>query len=150
MTSEALVRNARERISDTGGEGPRALLSVSAEQALTESRASYARRQAGRPLGPLDGITVGIKDLFDICGEVTTAGSRVLRGSHAASRDASAVARLKSSGMVIIGRNHMNEFANSAMGTNPHYPNRRPNSIQKEGSCASRNAPAPDQSSGWQ
>lgn len=125
MTSEALVRNALERISDAGGEGPRAFLSVSAVQALTEARSSDARRQAGRPLGPLDGIPVGIKDLFDICGEVTTAGSRVLKGTPAASRDARAVVRLRSSGMVIIGRTHMNEFAYSAMGTNPHYPTPR-------------------------
>jgi aspartyl-tRNA(Asn)/glutamyl-tRNA(Gln) amidotransferase subunit A len=120
-TSEALVRNTIERISDPGSEGSRAFLSVSAERALTEARASDARRQAGRALGPLDGIPVGIKDLFDVCGEVTTAGSDVLRGSHVASRDAGAVARLRSSGMVIIGRTHMNEFAYSAMGTNPHY-----------------------------
>ena len=58
--------------------------------------AADLRKKEGRPLGPLDGALVSIKALYDIAGEVTPAGSRALRGSLPAARDAKAVARLRS------------------------------------------------------
>ena len=70
---------------------------------------------------PLEGITVSIKDLFDVKGEVTGAGSTVLRTRPAAAEDCPAVARLREAGAVIFGRNNMVEFAYSGVGINPHF-----------------------------
>ncbi len=67
------------------------------------------------------GIPVSIKDLFDIRGQVTRAGSRALDDSAPAEVDASAVARLRRAGFVVIGRTNMTEFAYSGIGINPHY-----------------------------
>ena len=71
--------------------------------------------------GPLAGLPVSVKDLFDVAGEVTTAGSRVLQNQAPASQDAAAVARLKSAGGQLIGRTNMSEFAFSGVGINPHH-----------------------------
>jgi aspartyl-tRNA(Asn)/glutamyl-tRNA(Gln) amidotransferase subunit A len=87
---------------------------------------SHARRRAlsaGGAAGPraLEGITISIKDLFDVAGEVTTAGSTVLRSRAPATADAPAVARLRAAGAVLFGRTNMVEFAFSGVGINPHY-----------------------------
>ncbi|MBM0204687.1 hypothetical protein JNW90_17590 [Micromonospora sp. STR1s_5] len=79
-----------------------------------------ARRLAGISLGPLDGAIVSIKDLFDVAGEVTLAGSRALRNATPAGADAAIVRRLRQAGAVIIGRTNMVEFAFSGLGLNPH------------------------------
>src|SRR6185295_7596210 len=87
-----------------------------------EAEASDARLAAGRALGPLDGRVVSIKDLFDVAGEATRAGSAILRRGPAAAADASVVQRLRAAGAVIVGKTQMTEFAFSALGTNPHDP----------------------------
>jgi Asp-tRNA(Asn)/Glu-tRNA(Gln) amidotransferase A subunit family amidase len=71
--------------------------------------------------GPLGGLSVSVKDLFDVAGEVTTAGSRVLQTQPPAQHDAVAVARLKAAGAQIMGRTNMTEFAFSGVGVNPHH-----------------------------
>jgi aspartyl-tRNA(Asn)/glutamyl-tRNA(Gln) amidotransferase subunit A len=83
--------------------------------------AADARRRAGITLGPLDGAIVSIKDLFDVAGETTLAGSIALRDAPAADRDAIIVRRLRQAGAVIVGRTNMVEFAFSGLGLNPHY-----------------------------
>ncbi|TFZ01606.1 amidase [Ramlibacter rhizophilus] len=70
---------------------------------------------------PLGGLPVSVKDLFDIAGQPTPAGSQVLRDAPPAAQDAPAVARLKAAGGVVVGRTHMTEFAFSGVGTNPHF-----------------------------
>jgi aspartyl-tRNA(Asn)/glutamyl-tRNA(Gln) amidotransferase subunit A len=70
---------------------------------------------------PLGGLAISVKDLFDVQGQVTTAGSLALQGSAAATHDAPAVARLRAAGGSIVGRTHMVEFAFSGVGTNPHF-----------------------------
>jgi len=75
---------------------------------------------AGRDSGALAGLAVSIKDLFDIAGETTAAGSTILRDAPAAAADAPAVARLRHAGAALIGRTHMSEFAFSGVGINPH------------------------------
>jgi len=77
---------------------------------------------AGRDPGPLAGLAVSIKDLFDVAGETTTAGSTILRDATPAAEDAPAVARLRRAGAALIGRTHMSEFAFSGVGLNPHVP----------------------------
>jgi aspartyl-tRNA(Asn)/glutamyl-tRNA(Gln) amidotransferase subunit A len=94
---------------------------VTAGRALTEARAASRRIRAGRPLGPLDGVPVAWKDLFDLEGIVTTAGSVVLADEAPAARDAGAVERLKAAGLISVGRVNMTEFAFSGLGINPHY-----------------------------
>jgi aspartyl-tRNA(Asn)/glutamyl-tRNA(Gln) amidotransferase subunit A len=80
------------------------------------------RSRAGKSLGPLDGAIVSIKDLFDVAGEVTRAGSRVLaEEGKPAARDAPAVQRLRAAGAVIVAKTNMTEFAFSGVGANPHY-----------------------------
>ena len=71
--------------------------------------------------GPLAGITVSVKDLFDVAGQVTKAGSKVLQNAPAAVRDCPAVARLRAAGAALTGRTNMVEFAFSGVGINPHY-----------------------------
>lgn len=91
------------------------------ERALAEAEAAWRRLRAGRSLGLLDGIPVAWKDLFDIAGLPTTAGSRVLAKNEPAARDAAVVRALAGAGMVSVGRVNMSEFAFSGLGINPHY-----------------------------
>ena len=72
-------------------------------------------------VGPLAGIPVSVKDLFDVAGQVTKAGSKVLQNAPAATADCPAVARLRAAGAVLAGRTNMVEFAFSGVGVNPHY-----------------------------
>ncbi|SCY21220.1 amidase [Microvirga guangxiensis] len=83
--------------------------------------AADARRQAGVSLGPLDGSLISIKDLFDVAGEATVAGSVVLRDAAPAEQDAAIVRRLRQAGAVILGKTSMVEFAFSGLGLNPHF-----------------------------
>ncbi len=96
-------------------------LDVFADRARTEAKAARRRLKAGNPLSALDGVPIGWKDLFDIEGRVTTAGSVVLKSNPPAKMDAALVAAGKRAGMVAIGATSMNEFAYSGIGINPHY-----------------------------
>ncbi len=75
----------------------------------------------GGPLPPLAGLCVSVKDLFDVHGQVTTAGSIVLAGAAPAAADCPAVERLRRAGAALIGRTNMSEFAFSGVGINPHH-----------------------------
>jgi aspartyl-tRNA(Asn)/glutamyl-tRNA(Gln) amidotransferase subunit A len=120
-TSRALVETALERIGDPAGQGSTVFLEVDAEAARATADAYDRLRAAGTVLSPLAGIPVSVKDLFDVTGQVTRAGSRLLSGSPPASADAPVVARLRRAGAVILGRTNMTEFAFSGLGLNPHY-----------------------------
>lgn len=110
------------RIDDATGEGARACLTVYRDQALAAAQAADARAKAGITLGPLDGAIVSIKDLFDVAGEVTRAGSKVLADEgRPAERDAPIVQRLRAAGAVIVAKTNMSEFAFTGIGINPHY-----------------------------
>src|SRR5437762_11628372 len=120
-TSRALVEAALERIADPAGEGVRAFLKIYERDARAVADAQDQLRQSGYVASPLAGIPVSIKDLFDVAGEVTLAGSKELDDRPPATADAPIVARLKAAGAVIIGRTNMTEFAFSGVGINPHY-----------------------------
>ncbi|MDG4878989.1 amidase [Mesorhizobium sp. WSM4935] len=92
-----------------------------AAAARAAADASDARRKAGVSLGPFDGRIVSIKDLFDVAGEPTTAGSLIRAGAAPAARDAVIVQRLRQAGAVILGKTNMTEFAFTAIGDNLHY-----------------------------
>jgi aspartyl-tRNA(Asn)/glutamyl-tRNA(Gln) amidotransferase subunit A len=120
-TARALVEECLARIEDTAGEGARAFIRVDADQARVAADAFDKLRDAGAAPSPYAGIPVAIKDLADIKGQVTCAGSRALRDGPAATADAPAVARLRQAGFVLLGRTNMTEFAYSGLGINPHY-----------------------------
>jgi aspartyl-tRNA(Asn)/glutamyl-tRNA(Gln) amidotransferase subunit A len=113
---------ALARIDDPKGEGARACLTIYREQAAAAADAADARAKAGISLGPLDGTIVTIKDLFDVTGEVTRAGSRALADeAKPATADAPVVQRLRAAGAVIVAKTNMSEFAYSGVGANPHF-----------------------------
>lgn len=91
------------------------------KSARLEARAAEQRSKEGRLLGPLDGRIVSIKDLFDVCGEPTLAGSAIRKTAAPAHADAIIVQRLRAAGAIIVGKTHMTEFAFTAVGLNPHY-----------------------------
>lgn len=108
-------------IDAAGDEGRRIFTRVYTEAAREAAQAADARASRGISLGPLDGRIVSIKDLFDVAGEPTTAGSALLRNAPPALTDAPVVQRLRAGGAVIIGKTNMTEFAFSGIGLNPHY-----------------------------
>lgn len=111
---------ALSRIQSTDGEGGKAFTELFAESARREAEAADQRSATGRRLSPLDGRIVSIKDLFDVAGRVTGAGSAVLRQLPPAAEDAAVLRHSRAAGAVIIGKTQMTEFAFSALGTNPH------------------------------
>jgi aspartyl-tRNA(Asn)/glutamyl-tRNA(Gln) amidotransferase subunit A len=92
-----------------------------AERAAAEARVADAQLAAGSALPPLAGLPVSIKDLYDVAGEVTLAGSVLRRDAEPATRDAPAVGRLRAAGAAIVGKTNMSEFAFSGVGLNPHH-----------------------------
>jgi aspartyl-tRNA(Asn)/glutamyl-tRNA(Gln) amidotransferase subunit A len=119
--SRAVVEDCLARIAGPAGEGPRVFLKVHAEAARAAADYFDALRARGAAPSPFAGIPVSIKDLFDIAGDVTTAGSTALRDAPPATRDAPSVARLRAAGFIPIGRSNMTEFAFSGIGINPHF-----------------------------
>lgn len=95
-------------------------ISLTPERAMFEAEAAARRQAHGASLGPLDGVPIAWKDLFDIAGAVTTAGSRVL-AEKPATYDATAVRHATAAGMVCLGKTNLTELAYSGLGLNPHY-----------------------------
>jgi aspartyl-tRNA(Asn)/glutamyl-tRNA(Gln) amidotransferase subunit A len=120
-TALALAQAALARARDPAGEGARVFTRLDEARALAAARASDALRSAGIVRSPLEGLPVSVKDCFDIAGQVTTAGSAVLKDAAPAARNAPVVDRLIAAGAVIVGRTNMSEFAFSGLGINPHY-----------------------------
>ncbi len=120
-TSRKLTEEALARIEDPAGEGKRAFVKVWKQQALIAADASDALRKVGIFPGPLAGVPVSIKDLCDVRGETTLAGSKALDDAPPAKEDAPVVARLRAAGAIIVGSTNMSEFAFSGIGANPHY-----------------------------
>jgi aspartyl-tRNA(Asn)/glutamyl-tRNA(Gln) amidotransferase subunit A len=115
------LERALARIEDPSGEGSRTFLTVYADRAREAADASDRRARDGETIGQLDGAIVSIKDLFDVAGEPTRAGSTILADGPPAARDAPVVQRLRTAGAVIIGKTNMSEFAFTGVGANPHF-----------------------------
>jgi aspartyl-tRNA(Asn)/glutamyl-tRNA(Gln) amidotransferase subunit A len=132
VTSAQVTDECLRRIE---ADNPRlnAFILVMAEQARQRAREADAELAAGRDLGPLHGVPISVKDLFDIRGTATTAASRVREG-HVADRDAPSMAHLRQAGAVFVGKTNLHEFAfgttneDSAFGLvrNPLDPSRSP------------------------
>lgn len=120
-TSVALTEDALARAQASDGEGARVFTRLYGERALEAARASDALRQAGFTRSAVEGLPISIKDLFDVAGEVTLAGSVALDDAPPARANAPVVERLIAAGAVIVGRTNMTEFAFSGLGLNPHY-----------------------------
>jgi aspartyl-tRNA(Asn)/glutamyl-tRNA(Gln) amidotransferase subunit A len=121
ITARQLVEECLARIADPAGEGRRTFLKVYEREARATADAIDALRRAGRAAGPLAGIPVSIKDLFDVAGEPTPAGSKVLANAPPASANAPLIQRMLAAGFIPLGRTNMTEFAFSGLGINPHY-----------------------------
>lgn len=119
--SRDLIEESLAAIAAPEGEGRRAFLTVYAERARREADAVDAARGEGRPLPPFAGVPLGVKDLFDVAGEVTRAGSHVLDGEPPAKSDADAVAEIRRAGFIVVGKNNMTEFAYSGLGVNTAF-----------------------------
>lgn len=113
LTLECLSRAAQ-------GEGDKVFIELDPEGALAAAEASDLQREHGVHPSPYSGIPISVKDLFDVQGQFTRAGSKLL-DKTAASKDAPAIANLRRAGFVLIGRTNMTEFAFSGLGLNPHY-----------------------------
>ena len=98
----------------------RAFLATNADDLRSQARASTARYRDGRPLGPLDGVPIAVKDELDLAPFPTTAGTRFL-GRETARRDATAVARLRAAGALLVGKTAMHEAGMGVTGINPHH-----------------------------
>jgi aspartyl-tRNA(Asn)/glutamyl-tRNA(Gln) amidotransferase subunit A len=121
-SARQLVEECLAKIADPKGEGQRAFIHVDKEAALAAADAMDRLRKANAAPSRFAGIPLSIKDLFDIKGQVTRAGSRALEEEATpAEQDAPVVARLRREGFIVIGRTNMTEFAFSGIGINPHY-----------------------------
>jgi aspartyl-tRNA(Asn)/glutamyl-tRNA(Gln) amidotransferase subunit A len=120
-----LAETCLERIAALDGR-LHAFIAVTRDRALAEARAAETLLRGGHDLGPLHGVPYAVKDLYDVKGVATTAGTRLLAGNVAA-RDCTAVRRLAAAGMVLLGKTHTVQFAFSGIGINhdqgtPHNP----------------------------
>lgn len=120
-TSRELTDACLERISDPKGEGVRTFTKVYAEEARAAASAQDVLRRTGFAPSPIAGIPISIKDMLDVEGEVTLAGTKALDDAPPAARDSPVVQRLKSAGAVLVGRTNMAQFAFSIVGLNPHF-----------------------------
>jgi len=120
-TSRQLVEDCLARIADPAGEGARTFIKLDAEGARATADAMDTLRRAGRSPSPLAGIPFSVKDLADIAGQPTPAGSMVLADAPPAAENAPVVQRIVTAGFVVMGRTNMTEFAFSGLGINPHY-----------------------------
>ncbi len=121
VAARELVDRAMIAIEDPAGEGRRAFLRTDAAAARAVADGYDAIRRSGAALPPFAGIPIAVKDLFDVAGQVTAAGSVVLADRAPATADAPVVARARAAGFIPIGRTNMTEFAYSGLGLNAHH-----------------------------
>ena len=121
------VTEAALKRIETGNPRLNAFSAVTATRALAEAKEIDARRARGEPMGPLAGVPYAVKNLYDIAGMTTIAGSKIDAEEPPAASDATAVNRLKAAGAVLVGALHMDEYAYGFTCENSHYgPTRNP------------------------
>src|SRR5438552_8779363 len=130
-SANAVVRAARARIA-ADNEVLNAFTAVLEDRALAKARAIDNARLDGRALGPLAGVPLAVKNLFDVAGLPTLAGSKINRDCAPAARDATLIARLETAGAVLVGALNMGEYAYDFTGENVHYgPSRNPHDVKR-------------------
>jgi AtzE family amidohydrolase len=126
ISAEHAATKALERARTVGAE-LNCYVDVFERTALEEARGVDAGLRAGASLGPLAGVPFAVKNLFDVAGVVTLAGSKINRDHPPASDDATAVKRLRAAGAVLVGTLGMDEYAYGFTSENTHYgPVRNP------------------------
>ncbi len=122
LTPTQVAQQVIDAIADSDrGEKPlRAFIASDAEDILRQAEASTRRWQEGRPLSPLDGVPIAVKDELDQVPYGTTVGTKFL-GTTPAREDATAVARLRAAGAILVGKTNMHEIGISVTGINPHH-----------------------------
>ena len=120
-SSFALTEECLLRISDPAGEGKRTFIKVWADEARAAAKAQDSLRKIGLAPSPIAGMPISVKDMLDVEGEVTLAGTKALDDAPAATQDAPVIRRLKAAGAVLTGRTNMAQFAFSIVGLNPHF-----------------------------
>jgi aspartyl-tRNA(Asn)/glutamyl-tRNA(Gln) amidotransferase subunit A len=119
------TRDALERIERRNPE-LNAFVEVFRDEAIESAGRADREAAAGRPCGPLHGVPIAIKDIFDVEGHANAAGS-VLRRERIAARDAHVVSRLRAAGAILLGRLNLHELAFGITTNNPHFgPTRNP------------------------
>lgn len=121
ISPETLTQDALSAIAAEAGEGKRVFTRVYAAGSQQQAAQAKMRWQQQQPRSAIDGLPISIKDLFDVAGEVTLAGSRLLSNASEATANASMVDRLLQAGAAIVGKTNMTEFAFTGLGINPHY-----------------------------
>ncbi|WP_319495818.1 amidase [uncultured Cohaesibacter sp.] len=122
ISSVDLISSAFSEIERDDGDGDEIFVRTFKNAAITQAAASDAMRKMGVPQGALAGIPISVKDLFDVEGAPTTAGSAALASvAEPARRDAAVMARLRAAGAIFLGHTNMTEFAYSGLGINPHF-----------------------------
>ena len=121
LSSIELIHSCLDRILDPAGEGARVFIQLNSANSRKLATISYQQRAAGVQKSPLMGLPVSVKDLFDVEGEKTLAGSRVREDIPDSTTNAVVIQRLLQAGAILIGRTNMTEFAYSGVGLNPHY-----------------------------
>ncbi len=121
VTARSLVEAALAKAADPVGEGKRIFMALDADWIRAQADAVDRARRAGRQASPFAGIPITIKDLFDVRGELTRAGSRVFDENAPAASDCPVVARLRAVGFIPFGRVNMTEFASSGLGLNRNF-----------------------------
>src|SRR5216684_5401288 len=125
-TAGAVVEAALARIA-TLNPVLNAFTDLTAERARARAAAIDARRAKGEPLGPLAGVPFAVKNLFDISGLPTRAGSKINAEGPRARRDGALVRKLEAAGAILVGGLNMGEYAYDFTGENAHYgPSRNP------------------------
>ncbi|WP_434777080.1 amidase [Neisseria sp. Ec49-e6-T10] len=119
--SEQLIEQKLAKIEHYQANGGTAYVSVDPQLALNSAIAVDKNRASGFVPSSLAGLPVSIKDLFDVKGQVSTAGSVLFKSHTPAKIDAPVIQKLRQAGAVMIGRTNMSEFAFSGLGLNPHY-----------------------------
>src|SRR4029077_3813999 len=130
-SASAVVRAALARIA---ADDPvlNAFTAVLGERALATARALDNARLEGRPLGPLAGVPFAVKNLFDVAGLPTLAGSKINRDLAPAGRDAPLIERLEAAGAILVGALNMGEYAYDFTGENVHYGrSRNPHDLKR-------------------
>lgn len=135
-SAEELVQDCLDHIAEVD-DTVQAWASIDADYALEQARATDLHRRSGAPIGPLHGVPVGVKDIFDTQDYLTQYGSPIHAGRKT-TEDATVVAKLRQAGAIVLGKTVTAEFAVLSPGktTNPHDPARTPGG-SSSGSAAS-------------